>query len=916
MYLKSLEIFGFKSFADKTKISFEPGITAIVGPNGCGKSNVVDSIKWVLGEKKAKNIRGEKMEDVIFTGTEHRKPVSLAEVSVQIENNARVLAFDSDEVTITRRVFRDGESEYLINKSPVRLKDIEELLMDTGIGKSSYSVMEQGKIDMILSTKAEDRRYIFEEAAGISKFKVQKADSLKKLQDTGDNLERIKDIISEIEREKDLKARQAEKTKKYLALREELKHNDLKIQILKYRELDRKHEKLKGVIEKLHVEREELAKKMTSISSENEKDEKLKNDIQLSLFELEKKIHTYKIKVEDFDQRTDRNKQLIKEQIGLQENQEKKLKERQQNLKENEDEKKRTVESGVTLKSRMEEDRQRLEGFFETRKRKIDSIHNYRDTIERNKKEIIDRNSNLVTLRESLEVVIKRLIDAIEKRKAELSDDEQARQALSGHITKRFSELDSSIDEARSCLRMGLTEDASRILGTMNFSELSADFKRFEAYEDGIRSILFDKTGIHAQKEDLDSKINSEEKAIEALRSDINQHEINIRHDQQELEDINGLVTKVEKDIARDENEKIWLEKHLHTLDLQISDLNKQIDSLQEETKRSQQTIERLNEEIQSWADKLVEFNERSVSLLQEISECNQKIKQIEDKIVHRRDDSRKEAEQMNKIIDRITEQERGLVEFNFKLTNIEEYLWTEYERKVKQLDDVKVDELEYNIIQENIQRLKKEIDGLGLINNLAIEEFNDLKKRFEYYQTQRKDIEKARNDIIGVIDEINTTSVNMFLDTFKDIQRNFAEIFKQLFEGGEASLLLQDDANVLECGIEIVVRPPGKKPKNINLLSGGERSLTAIALLFATYMVKPSPFCFLDEIDAALDEGNVGRFLNMLKQFSKRTQFIVVTHNKKTMSVGESIYGVTMEEPGVSKLVSLKLERVEAKSN
>ncbi|HEY1407259.1 MAG TPA: AAA family ATPase, partial [Spirochaetota bacterium] len=244
MFLKSMEIFGFKSFADRTKIDIEHGITVVVGPNGCGKSNIVDSVKWVLGEKQAKNIRGERMEDVIFTGTEHRKFLSLAEVSLTIDNSTRILKFDSDAVTVTRRVFRDGVSEYLINNSPVRLKDIEELFLDTGIGKSSYSVMEQGRIDMILSSRAEDRRYIFEEAAGISRFKVQKKESLRKLHETGENIERVNDIVREIEREKDIKAKQAEKTKIYLGLKDELKRNDLKIHVLKNKDLGKRKDKI------------------------------------------------------------------------------------------------------------------------------------------------------------------------------------------------------------------------------------------------------------------------------------------------------------------------------------------------------------------------------------------------------------------------------------------------------------------------------------------------------------------------------------------------------------------------------------------------------------------------------------------------------------------------------------------------
>ncbi len=385
MFLESLDIFGFKSFAEKTSIVFEPGITAVVGPNGCGKSNVVDAIKWVLGEKQAKNIRGEKMEDVIFSGTENRKPLSLAEASITINNAERILPIDSDSVTVSRRVFRDGESEYMINKSPVRLKDIEALFMDTGIGKSSYSVMEQGKIDMILSTRAEDRRYLFEEAAGISRFKFQKKESLRKLEETGHNLERINDIIKEIEREKDAKARQAEKTKIYLSLIAEFKDCDIRQSMLKYADLSKRKTRLETEIERLKREREEISAKSSLLSAENERDEKQKNDIQLELFELDKKLHTYRIKVEDMDSRAEKNRSLIEEERARRDEIQKNIKERRENLARLDDERKKTEQSGVDIQKKIEEDRERLAGIFEMRKRKISSIQEAQGRIERNR---------------------------------------------------------------------------------------------------------------------------------------------------------------------------------------------------------------------------------------------------------------------------------------------------------------------------------------------------------------------------------------------------------------------------------------------------------------------------------------------------------------------------------------------------
>ncbi|HOW82473.1 MAG TPA: AAA family ATPase, partial [Spirochaetota bacterium] len=445
---------------------------------------------------------------------------------------------------------------------------------------------------------------------------------------------------------------------------------------------------------------------------------------------------------------------------------------------------------------------------------------------------------------------------------------------------------------------------------------LREDIDKFEKFEDGFRAILFDKTGIYAEKEGLDNKIGAEVRSVEELRSDIAATEEHIQNEQKGLEDINEMITRVEKDLSRNENESNWIEKHIQSLFVQIKDVEKQIENHIEDTRRSEEIIGNLSKEIEEWEHKLVEFSEKSQSLMKSISEFTEKRREIDECIVSRKSMSRKDEDELGRLVERIGNLDKSQVELIFKKNGIEEYLWLEYEKKVSDFSDIRVNDAQQADIQEGIQKIKKEIQDLGPINNLAIEEYKDLKKRFEYYIGQKKDIEKARTDILSVIEDINRTSVEMFTDTFKDIQKNFSEIFRRLFEGGEAAIELADEENVLESGIEIMVRPPGKKPKNINLLSGGERALTAIALLFATYMTKSSPFCFLDEIDAPLDEQNIGRFVKMLKEFARGTQFVIVTHNKKTMSIAESIYGVTMEEPGISKLVSLRMEKIEKKGS
>jgi chromosome segregation protein len=915
MYLKSMEVFGFKSFADRTSLLFEQGITIVVGPNGCGKSNIVDSAKWVLGEKQAKNIRGEKMEDVIFTGTEHRKPLSLAEVSLTLDNSTRLLNLDSESVTVTRRVFRDGESEYLINKSPVRLKDIDQLFLDTGIGKSSYSVMEQGRIDMILSSRAEDRRYLFEEAAGISRYKVQKRDSLKKLQDTSENLDRINDIIHEIEREKDKKAKQADKTKEYLKLRKEEKKYDLRLQAIKHKDLKKKRTKQAEQKEKLEAESAEISKRISSVSDENERDEKRKNEIQLQLFELDKKMHTYKIKVEDIDDKRAKNEKLIQENRERREKLIAETEERRTSYQELVEEKNKTLRNGAEIEQKIKDDREQLKNFFDRRKQKIEQIHQNKEKIEKNKQLVVDNEKELKILRGELEIVIRQLIDAIDKRKAELSESEDERQKVRHKIHESVADIRKILDDARQALKGSEAEKASRLIEMIDIDGLNEQISHFESYEDGFRSILFDKTGIHARKESIDQKIADKTTAIEDAREENSNLEKLNTTLQGELEDVNEMITRIEKDLSRNDNERAWIEKHIQNLDRQISDIEKHIQNINQEIKRFEEQTSSLQKEIQEWNDKLAEFSERSETLKNRITESTQKRDEINKKIVSRKESSSQDAEKLSATNNRISELEKKVIEFDYKINALEEYVWTEHEVKPESISRIKADELQLEIINEELKTIKDSISRLGPINNLAIEEFNDLKKRFDYYSEQKADIEKARADIVSVIDDINQKSVEMFIETFNKIQKNFNEIFKQLFEGGHAEVMLADPENVLESGIDITVRPPGKKPKTIHLLSGGERSMTAIALLFATYLVKPSPFCFLDEIDAALDEENVGRWLKMMIQFSQKTQFIIITHNKKTMSIGQSIYGVTMEEPGVSKLVSMKMTTEQEKA-
>jgi len=578
------------------------------------------------------------------------------------------------------------------------------------------------------------------------------------------------------------------------------------------------------------------------------------------------------------------------------------------------DEQGKTEMTGMDIIHRIDEDRKRLKNLQETRSRKNDTIRESKKNIEERWNQIYSQEGTVDELRGKIDVVIKKLVDAIERRKAELMNSEQERQEIRERIGQRLSLCQHSLQEAITHIREHRLDEALAALEEIDVSRIIDDINLFESFEDGFRSIVFDKTGIHAEKEELDKQVQEKISLIEGFRSEIASYEDIIAREESELEDVVEMITRIEKDLSRNENEKNWIEKHIESLGSQINDIGNQIEGYRDEINRITEAVAGLQDEIIEWDKELLALSSRSQELKQGITGLSEKRGDLDKRIDNRKLVFRKDEENLRKVLEKINEQEKSLFELNFRMNSVEEHLWNEHEKKISDLEDSVVDSVDASKIQETVQKVKGDIQQLGPINNLAIEEYRDLKDRFDYYMKQKEDIEKAQEDIYSVIEDINKTSIEIFNKTFNGIQKNFSEIFKQLFNGGDAALALTDEEDVLESGIEIMIRPPGKNLKNINLLSGGEKSLTAIALLFAIYLEKPSPFCFLDEIDAALDEENIGRFLKLLREFSRATQFIIVSHNKKTMSIGESIYGITMEEPGVSRVVSLRMEKVTEK--
>ena len=1181
MYLKRLELQGFKSFADKTVLEFMPGITSVIGPNGSGKSNISDSIRWVLGEQSMKSLRGSKSLDVIFAGTQNRKSLGFAEASLVFDNSDGTLPIEYTEVTVTRKIYRSGETGYYINKTPCRLKDVLELFMDTGIGKDGYSIIGQGKIDEILSNKSEDRRHIFEEAAGIVKYRARKQEAEKKLEHTKLNLLRINDILAEIESNIEPLKVQSEKAKKYLNLREELKSIEIGLfiyNIEKYKkeleeivkdeeiynsqcsEEEGKLESIKNLKETLKAEIDEITNNIEQISNlgfESQKEiEMLNSDINVAKTRisnnkenrerLEKEIEEFQERIKELEEEI---KQKQEKRLNLKENKEKfekELKEKEEELekltktlsqKELEIEKnKQQVEENVDRKYNLQSDintekiniengekrEKQIASEIATNISELDStrlekedisktfyeIEDKRNKILNNQKEINDKKQkaetkikeyerNITILQNEVRMKETRLKFLIETEKEKegyiksvknlLKDTETNKELGKGmhgvlaNIIEVPEEYQTAIE---MCLGMSLQnivtdteEDAKKLvehlrknnLGRASFLPISSvrgkKLDKIKIKEDGYigiasdlikydkkyqdiienllgRTVIVDKmeTAIKIAKqnkyafriitlegdvinpsgaitggsvakktvnilgrgreiEKLEKEIKTKNKKIESLEEekkdfeksivDIFEESKNLEKELQEIDityatekqkllSIEQNISKLETRISKLKEEKENIKKQKEESNIKIENTKKEIERLNKETeeitkvineyaslnKDNQKYIDDLNfditnlkisvssfdesessiDEIQERINQDIENSRKSIenkkvqieklkqddfNLEKSIEETKEKIEEIKqnvetsgtkiEELKNSRIQKNKKLEEKEKEItekfNQIEDLKAQIVKVDVKKTKLEEEInniinkmWEEYETTPNNVEEYKKPE-NVALTQKQVNSLRKEMRELGSVNLDSIEEYKSLKERYDFMNEQRLDLENTMAKLRKVIQEMTTTMKEQFKKQFEVINKNFSEVFKELFGGGKAELSLEDEDNILDCGINITVQPPGKKLQNMMLLSGGEKAFTAIALLFAILKMNPAPFCVLDEIEAALDDVNVYRFAEYLKKFSKQTQFLVITHRKGTMEAADTVYGVTMEENGISKLLSMKLK-------
>ena len=1182
MYLKRLEMQGFKSFADKAVLEFMPGITSVIGPNGSGKSNISDAIRWVLGEQSMKSLRGSKSEDIIFAGTQNRKSLGFAEASLVFDNTDGKLPVEYTEVTVTRKIYRSGESGYYINKTPCRLKDVLELFMDTGIGKDGYSIIGQGKIDEILSNKSEDRRHIFEEAAGIVKYRVRKVESEKKLEHTKLNLLRINDILSEIESNIEPLRIQSEKARKFLDLREELK--SIEVGLFLYN-IESYKEKLQKVIEDneiLKSQNEEASNKMQEISdlkeklkqeidgitnnienmqnlgfeSEKEK-ERLNSEINISKERITNnkendnrynaEIEEIKLRIKDLEEekkaKLDKKNNLFTNKEKFQkelEEKEKELEEANKKLSSKEleiEEKKKIVSDNTDAKYEKQANISTIEANLENiekRKKQIateidfniselDSTRLTKEEIAKVFYEIEDKKNKatkslneISSKSEETERKIKEYDDTINKLSSEYrikesrlkflketerekegyirsvknllldcEKDNSLKKGLHGvlaSILKTPKEYETAIEMTLgAALQNVVTEteqDAKKLvehlrknnLGRASFLPISTvKGKKLEKYNskniNGIQGIASDLVEYNKKYEqivlsflgrtvivdDMDTAIalakqNNYSFRIVTLKGDlinpsgaitggsVAQKTVNILGRTREIEDLEKELKKINSKIEKIQQEKEEylndsesvleeinsLEKSLQEIDIVYAADKQKLIAVEENIDRIQKRLEKLKtekEELEKQKEEEIKNKEQEEADIKKISEENIELNAIIEQFANLNKDNQTYIDDLNmdvtnlkisvssfdesessidEMVERINldiENNNSSIESklkqkeNIKLdnetleNNIKELLEKineidekvnnsgnqvnelkakrieknnnlskaekDYESQFEVIEglkeqivkiDVKKSKLEQDIEDvvnklweeyeltpnnvgeyqkpENVQsttkqvnKLRSQIKELGSINVDSIEEYNTTKQRYDFMCEQRLDLEDGIAKLKKVIQDMTSTMKTQFAKQFEIINKNFGEVFKELFGGGKAELILTDPENILECGIDIHVQPPGKKLQNMTLLSGGEKAFTAIALLFAILKINPSPFCVLDEIEAALDDVNVFRYADYLKKFTNNTQFLVITHRKGTMEAADTVYGITMEENGISKLLSMKLK-------
>lgn len=912
MFLKTLIIKGFKSFADETRIDFADGITSLLGPNGCGKSNIVDSIKWVLGEQSVKSLRAGKREDVIFNGTDSRKPLQMAEVTLTINNEEGHLGLDVSEIEIKRVLFRTGESQYFINRQPALLKNVKELFMDTGVGKTAYSILEQGKIDQILSNKPEERRYVFDEAAGISKFKVQCSEAQKKIEKTEQNISDVQIRLDEVTKQYEKAERQMSKFMQYKDIIKVKENAEVELQLSTLQAYKKLLNQNKLECDQLKIDLQALDSTLSLHNVQIKEQQQFLAQLREQRSEINSEIGMFKERIVGYENSIS----ILKDNYYQNKQRHKDAQERAQRFKTNLESQKESYDLQRGLLEQCQEKITDLENqvlaltdkIFETEtnlQNVKDEIISKQDTINSLIEERNEITSEISELANEIVSQLQSLIEGSGYSVVTRKENEKAvitkLSSISKKIRENIDKLPSLLEDEQSAEELfeSLLEDADDTKGL--FQEYCGTIPVFI-------DELIKPEGIISKKKVLDSRLTMNLTLEANANSEIVVLEQKRDNFELLLEDYKMDSQAKKIDLGAEKSNKIGLNAQLETLSSQLQqkesdyeDALKQIAYAEDEINL---TVEKINLNEASINDTRLLIEEK----INERDEVAQRIDSYSEDLEGKYGDISKMVNEQNEKNTLLAKTEANIINLNEMIDKVYSDFFDTYSKSLREFDNHEVTE-DVKVLRETLADAKKRISEIGYVNQMADEEYNETKEQYEFLTTQIADLNKAKDDLNTVYLEIKTQSENMFNDAFYKISESFKQMFTRIFCGGKAELNLVDPENPLESGIEILAQPPGKKLTYLPLLSGGESSMTAVALLFATYQVKPSPFCILDEIDAALDARNIGAFLSVLDDFATKSQFIIITHNKHTVLGSQTLLGVTQEEKGVSKMITYKLE-------
>ena len=977
MYLKQINAYGFKSFADKLDINLDNRITCIVGPNGSGKSNVVDAVRWVLGEQSVKQLRGDgSISDVIFSGSKSRNPLNVATVELVFDNNDYYLNVPYTDISIKRKVFRTGENEYFLNGDRCRLKDIINLLMDSGIGKESYNIISQGEVDKIISNSSMDRRVIIEDAAGIVKYKKRKEEALKKLDKTHNNLDRVNDIILELETQVEPLKEQSEKAQEYLDNKESLKQLEVALLAFDIYNDSEEVKRLKEVLEKLEdkLSLENVSsnnddieiEKLNKLLFDKEKILKEYNAKLLEIVEECEKINTKKRILEEKAKNTDieANKTLLLEKldkkaeldslISVLENEINETKNRLSKKNEELISSSNILDTTKNRKRLSVLDYSKLEQEIISTSHKINSLNLELDngsTIPLQVKKVLS-NTNLFGIYNTIGNVIsidskytKALeVASLSNRNFIITENEAASKNAINYLKDnrlgRATFFPLSVIKPRyvDSNSLNILENDSNYLGILS-NLLDYDSKYSNIIENQFGTVVIatnlDGANILARKTNHKYKIVTLDGDVVNVGGSMtggslnkaSRSNITIRQELEVLESkkvsldedkvsLSNLIDKISHEIEDIEESHFELDREKVSIEQKLNEQNKNLSSKYEEREIIKQDIESLNDvvldSVDSKVQELIKLYYDTVAtrdtVKNKISTLTEEIKDIKDKL----ENLSNEYKVKNSTI-RTLEKEKN--DLNIKISKLElgldNYLNTlsvEYSLTYEKAREEYELEVDREFAKEQVNKYKSNIRALGMVNLAAIEEYERVSTRYEFLCKQRDDLSNAETSLLDIMREMDGVIKEEFSNTFKRVNEEFGKVFKELFSGGYAELKLTNPDDILTTGVDIVASPPGKKLSSITLLSGGEKTLTAISLLFAILNVREVPFCLFDEVEAALDEANVIQFGKYLSHYKDKTQFLIITHKKKTMEYADTLYGITMQESGVSKLVSVKL--------